>query len=453
MSETDPSSAPVPVFPVPALPYSYATDRRRPGIITAIGVICITVAALSVLFSLSSGGYSFLFYAMSKGRQVASAIAATSTPVSTPAPAQSPVLRQDDASVAVNALDSLLSLDNAHVNELDRLMRRHGRKVFAGDDDKPLTLAAVRAAVTQSTPLSAGLGKAVFSTAQGTVEIYSDRAVFKSADGATTVETSARHNRDQESATNPSTSTMTYSMSVNSSVVAGMPSASLPTPLTEAQIKQIILSARQSGTPINNAQLQALHAELAKSNQILTSARSASPVLGTVAETNGNLAITFDSTNMLILDPKGKVLLSGAMPIPDFGVSGALATVNGLEALASIALAIYLLIVGILVLRGSFSSPRLLRIYALIKIPLAIVAGIGLSLLGYGMANASANNPMMGSGSAPSSPKLGFFIFGVVAVLLGLALPVGILIALRTKAVRNYYNSVAPLQNQAEGSS
>lgn len=453
MSEADPVSVPVPAFPVAALPYSFATDQRRPGIITAIGVLCITVAALSVLSSLMEGGYSVLFYVISKSQGMATRYVTTSVPATPAAPAQSPALPGGDASVAVNALDSMLSLDNAHLRELDRLLRRHGRQVFGGDDDTPLTSAAVRAAVMQSTPLSAGVGEAAFSTAQGTVDIYSDRAGFKSADGVTTVETSARLNRDQETTANSSTTAATYSASVSSSVVAGTPPVSTPTALTGAQIKAVISSAQRFGTPINNAQLQALRAELAKPNQVLTSGTSLSPVLGVVTQPSGNQVITFDTSSMLILDPKGKVILSGPMPMPHFDVSGTLATVNALEAVASIGLAIYLLIVGILVLRGSFSSPRLLRIYALIKIPLAIVAGIGLTLLGYAIANASANNVVMGTSGASTNAKLGFVIFGVFAILLGLALPVGILIALRTKTVRNYYNSIVPSPERAEGSS
>jgi hypothetical protein len=308
--------------------------------------------------------------------------------------------------------------------------------VFGGDDDTPLTAASVREAVSESKPLSKSSGKARFSTENGTVEIYPDHAVFTSADNSKTVDTSARHNRDQVSNSNSSTS-------FSSSVVVGGPPVS--TTLTAAQIDQVVKAAKAFGTPINSAQLRSLRMELAKPNQGLVTPTGPSQVISVVAQPNGNLAIYFDTGNMLILDPRAKVILSGPMPMPNFGVGGGLAIMNSLEALASIGLAIYLLIVGIMVLRGSFSSPRLLRIYALIKIPLAIVGGIGLAMLAYALSNGLTNNPAMGMSGSPASPKAAYVIAGVVATLIGLALPIGLLIALRSKTVRGYYNSVAPL--------
>lgn len=436
MSLGDPSLPP----PIPVQAYAYsATDQRRPGIITAIGVICITVACLSGLSSFIGGLYSVGFYLVSQrlATRTATSYSTSSAAGSAPASTTSPALPGGDASVAANALDSMLSLDNAHLRELDRLLRRHGREVFGGDDDTPLTAASVREAVTDPKPLSKASGKAQFSTENGTVEIYPDHAVFTSADNSSTVDTSGRRNQDQVSHSNSGTS-------FSSTVVVGGPPVS--TTLTAAQINQVVASAKAFAIPITSAQLQSLRTELAKPNQELVTPTSLSPVNSVVAQPNGNLLINFDTGNMLILDPQAKVVLSGPMPMPNFGVSRGLATMNALEALASIGLAIYLLIVGIMVLRASFSSPRLLRIYAWIKIPLAIVAGFGLTRFGYALSNAFANNPVMGMNASSGSPEAGYIIAGVAATLFGLALPIGLLIALRSKTVRDYYNSVTPSQ-------
>lgn len=439
MSLSDPSFPPP--IPVQAY-YAYSpTDSRRPGIVTAIGVICITVACLSGLTSFIGGMYSVGLYFVSQAQSRMTTMrsptyVSSSTAVAGPSSNNSPALPGGDASVAVNALDSMLSLDNAHLRELDRLMRRHGREVFGGDDDTPLTAASVREAVSDSKPLSKSSGKAQFSTEKGTVEIYPDHAVFTSAHSAKTVDTSARHNRDQVSHSNSATS-------FTSAVVVGGPPVA--TTLTTAQIDQAVKAAKAFGTPITSAQLKSLRRELAKPNQGLVTPTGTSPVISVVTQANGNLAIYFDTGNMLILDPRAKVILSGPMPMPNFGVSASLATMNTIEAIASIGLAIYLLIVGIMVLRGSFLAPRLLRIYALIKIPLAIVGGVGLTMLGYALSNALTNNLAMGMSGSPASPKAGYIMAGVVATLLGLALPIGLLIALRSKTVRNYYNAVAPM--------
>lgn len=436
MSRADPPFFP----PIPSQPLAYSIPARagRPGIITAIGVTCIVIACLSALSSFISGTYSVGFYMMSRiSAQVGSMTATLATasanagPATMPGP--SPVLPGGDAGVAVNAIDSMLSLDSQHLRELDRLMRRHGRQVFGGDDDTPLTAAAVRQAVISSKRNGA---IPQFTTSQGTVDIFADRATFTSADGSTTVTTSARRNQDQITQSSPGGGTM--------STVAVNTTAAPPTTLTTVQINQAVALAQGMVPKPNAAQLRSLRAELSKPNQPLATVAGAKPVTATSQQPNGNLMIYFDSGNVLILDPRGKVISSGTFPMPNFGISGGLAMTDALEGLASIGLAIYLLIVGILVLRGSFASPRMLRIYAWIKIPLALIAGIGLTMLGYELSRAILSNPTMGAASSSaSSARAGFAIAGGLAVVFGLAFPVAILIALRSRTVSEYYNAVA----------
>src|SRR5207344_445471 len=66
---------------------------------------------------------------------------------------------------------------------------------------------------------------------------------------------------------------------------------------------------------------------------------------------------------------------------PPFKVSSAGAIIVGIESVLSLALAIYLLVAGILTLRQSLRGRQLHLIYAIIKIPLVIVAMIGTYLL------------------------------------------------------------------------
>lgn len=437
MSGTDPAWTPPPA-PVQALPYSLAA-ASRPGIVTAIGVLCITIACLSAISSFVGAMYSVGFYLATRvqaqmATMSASFASAAANASSTTAPTASAALSGGEAAVAVNTLDSILSLDPPHLSELDRLMRRHGREVFGGDEDKPITAADVREEVLTSTKQRGSPGAAEFSTAQGTVRILADRAEFTSADGSETVRTSARRKSDQ----------VTHGLSNNPAAGAAAAGGSAPsTTLTPTQVNQVITSAQTMGTSINGPQLQSLRAELSKPNQALVTPASPMPVTSVTTQPDGNLALVFDTGNMLILGQQGKVISSGPVPMPNFGISGAMATVTALEGLASAALAVYLLIVGIMVFRGSFYCPRMLRIYAFIKIPLALVAGTGLATFGYAISKAVMSSPAAGmSGASIDSLRTGFVLGGVTATLLGLAFPIGILLALRSRSVSNYFNSV-----------
>lgn len=433
----------MPPLPVQSLGYSVSTTARKPGIITAIGVMCIVIACLSAFASFISGMYSVGFYFVSQVQSsvammrpaMMSAAAATTAPSNGPS-GNSSALPSGDAGVAVTAIDNMLSLDPPKVRELDRLMRRHGRDVFGGDDDTPLTAATIRGAVTSSNP---GTSQSDFTTAQGTVEIFSDHATFTSADGSTTVRTSARLNQDQSSHTTASGAT-TYATSVYAN--AG-PTSVPATTLTSAEVNTAVSAAQAMGT-LNPAQVRSLTAELSQPNQTLVTPATPAPVMGVMIQPNGNVAITFDTGNLLILDGKGKVVSSGPPPMPNFGISGTLAAINALEAVASVGLAIYLLIVGIVVLRGSFAAPRMLKIYAWIKIPLAVIAGVGLAMFGYALADAILSSPSLGMGGPNAgSTKLGFALGGAAAIVFGLAFPVGLLLALRSKSVSEFYNTVS----------
>src|SRR5947207_1929215 len=64
LPESPPPVIPVAV-PVQRLEYTLPGSNRRPGILTAIGVLSIILASLSGLYSLISGLQGFGFYAMS----------------------------------------------------------------------------------------------------------------------------------------------------------------------------------------------------------------------------------------------------------------------------------------------------------------------------------------------------------------------------------------------------
>jgi hypothetical protein len=99
-------------------------------------------------------------------------------------------------------------------------------------------------------------------------------------------------------------------------------------------------------------------------------------------------------------------------------------------------LAVYLLVCGILTLRQSARARRLHLVYAFIKIPLSITAGVASAWV--------MRDMMSGFAGAAGAPPLQVTLFtGFVPVLLGCAYPVALLIALNLRWVREYYNASA----------
>lgn len=415
-------------MPVPVQSLGYSSpqyERRRPGIITAIGVLCIVISCLSGIFSFIVAGETSAVYMMTKmfgsmGRSTSMATSATAA-----APPASTGLPIGDSGVAVNALQSMLSLDPAHHRELDRLMRSHGREVLGEDEDEALTGAGVRAAVTSNTPQGAGgAGVAMFTTNEGTASIFNDHAVFTSSHGSQTVTTSARRNSDSVA--------RSFSVAV---ATTGPGSSGLST----AQVNLVVAAVQAAATtpPLNPAQINSLRTEVSAPTQALVTPGTPAPVISAFVQPGGNATITFNTGSALVLGPAGQVISSG-VTFPRFNISGSAFIPVIAEAVASVALAIYLLVVGIVVLRGTFTAPRLLRIYCGIKIPLGLIAGIGTGWLGAQfMRSVTSMSP---AGSAPGN--FIFIIWGSVLGLIGLAFPVALLIALRTRTVRNYYNTV-----------
>jgi hypothetical protein len=101
---------------------------------------------------------------------------------------------------------------------------------------------------------------------------------------------------------------------------------------------------------------------------------------------------------------------------------------------ASVGLAIFLLVSGIMTLGQSPRGRRLHLIYAAIKIPLEIVAVLAAMWLARDFM--SAVNPA-GAGGMPT----GLGLFSGLMALLGIAYPVGLLIAFNTRSMREYYGA------------
>ncbi|HEX5244207.1 MAG TPA: hypothetical protein VFW23_13165, partial [Tepidisphaeraceae bacterium] len=140
-----PIAPPPPPIPVAALSYSMPLKDRRPSLVTAIGVIGIIVATLSMLTSLGTGGYDaicVMIGAVSSSMAAAPRATATvnvasmGTPATPAAPNYIPPnddalpddgLKQADRVSVEGALSSLQSFNNSQFNELDNFLAQSGQ--------------------------------------------------------------------------------------------------------------------------------------------------------------------------------------------------------------------------------------------------------------------------------------------------------------------------------------
>jgi hypothetical protein len=103
-------------------------------------------------------------------------------------------------------------------------------------------------------------------------------------------------------------------------------------------------------------------------------------------------------------------------------------------------LAVLLLVAGLLVFRRSPASRRLHRIYAWVKIPVALAGAVGIGWMYGSLVGAFTAMPGQGQPAA----TMVFWMYTIGAAVLGCAYPVGLLFALRSSQVRAYYNSISP---------
>jgi hypothetical protein len=212
--------------------------------------------------------------------------------------------------------------------------------------------------------------------------------------------------------------------------------------LSANDIEAIIARAQQrTANGLTPQQTAAIKSLLSAPGQSYISMRSlrfgGSPADNTHAmiQSGGAVTITFPDGQATIA-ADGRVISSfstaGFAPgAPVVTVSKPAATVVIIEAMLSFLLAIYLLVIGILVLRQNSKGRLLHNIYAGLKLPLAIVATIAT----YQFWATFRASTTTGSAAAIGMAAL---------VALGMVYPLGLLIVMQTRTVRDYYKSAQP---------
>jgi hypothetical protein len=111
-----------------------------------------------------------------------------------------------------------------------------------------------------------------------------------------------------------------------------------------------------------------------------------------------------------------------------------------ITSILSCGLAIYLLVIGIMVMRDSLAGRKLHWIYVGLKIPLVIASAIAAAVMWSSFGNAIAANA--GPGAPPPPAFMGSFmaIGAIFGSLFGLAYPVGLIFVLMSRTAKQYYS-------------
>jgi hypothetical protein len=427
MSQIPPQVGPIPVQPLYALPVVPA----RPGIITAIGIISIVVAALSLLGGLVTALWSFSFLMISA---VSSAAFTPPAPATAPAPmltsqvTTAPSLRvtssgfeEADRAIVLEAMESVRPLSDARHKQMDKLLAKCGKQIFPIGNLK--LYKAVTNAINDSgqSYSSNGNGPDYFVLAKGRIEVNDDRALFDPLDGGEKVRVADDEPEEDSNALTPAE--------------------------IDAIIKKSQQMAQQKLTP---QQIAGWTSELQDPNQSLFTstnkpARTAQQLITVTVQPDGS-AMFQTRTGFVSMAQNGGILFSSSTMTAGWGRAGGgppikinkgAAAMAMTDAIGGLLLAILLLIAGILALRQSPRARRLHLIYALIKIPLVIVGTIGWAWMMHDLMTSLSKTvgvaPM--AGMRPMSTAM------MTVGIIGCIYPIALLIVLNTRSVKEYYAS------------
>jgi hypothetical protein len=220
--------------------------------------------------------------------------------------------------------------------------------------------------------------------------------------------------------------------------------ATAPATLTPSEIQSIVQRVQQmSGNGLSPAQVSTLQSALQTNSPPLVSpAYAFSPILTVDKSPDGSVDIQFNGGGALSLNSGGQVVSQSAAgtaivpTLPRIGIG--VGVLLGVDALASLALAVLLLVAGIQVFRNSPGAARLHRIFAVLKIPVGVFGAAAVALMYGQMLGSMGGGAFRGPGGT-RMVEIGYFTGYFV---LSCAYPIALLIVLRTRGVRAYYQSV-----------
>ncbi len=188
--------APMPVETLPPLPEGYMEGTwgrtiRRPGIVTAVGIISIVVGSLGIFGGGLSSLYSAIFYMVGQTTQAMANAAAMAPPAQVAAapsaPAFTPIETEDDGvesnirSSIIEGLRSARPINANREQQLEALLAKDG-KFIVPLSEKGVSSLAVSQSIGSRGRLPAmngqGEGADYFELPTGRIEVDDDRALF-----------------------------------------------------------------------------------------------------------------------------------------------------------------------------------------------------------------------------------------------------------------------------------
>jgi hypothetical protein len=435
MSQPQTESQPLPVQP---LQYVIPAYRGRPGLITAIGVISIVLASLGILGGLFSVLQASGYYMMSIMSTRVTA-RATSRSVVVTAPAPVPVnggtvpgagprgMNDVERRAAAAALTRLRPMTPRRKSQLDAILAQAGKDMAVDD---------VTASGVMDETRSGEAPPDYFVTPAGRLEVFNDRAVFFPSNNSPAVRVSAP---PTGAANPPAPVAEGQTSAVAVEVPATAPAAATTAPaiagLTPAEVQSVVQQAQASASPpLNAAQVAALQALLAAPGQQLVQPGAVQGAVLAVYNSGGSSVVQFSNGGSVTIASTGAVTSMSATPVmPTFSINPVSLTAMAVTAVLSLALAVYLLVCGILTLRQSQRARRQHLIYVALKLPVAVAGAVAAALV-----NHDIKASVTPAGGA--APTWTFSLFtGGVPLVLGCAYPLALLIALNLKQVKDYY--------------
>ena len=428
----------------PGMPeMGYATPMRggRPGIVTALAVFSIIVACLGVLGSVVAGLASTGFLVTAERVVPMLLTAAANPPVgmttTTPPPPVTapagPVVGpngMDEAQrlVVINGLLYLQPLSPERQAQVDAILATAGKKIFppgpeaGGPAATPQGIAAtVQDSGEMFTARQDQVGPHYFVTPTGRLVVHDTRAVFEPDDGSSAVRSSV-----------------------------GGPVQGLTPEQVQSVIDQAKEAGKAAGVLVGAAHESSLRILLSDPTQTLVPTHRLTGAVKSVSGAGGAVTIQFGG-GPVSLGPQGEVLPAGPATAAAGPPKVSRVAFGGVLIAAGLgfALAVYLLIAAVLLLRRSPRSRRMHLTYAWMQLAVTVVAGalfwwMVRDFSGQVTAAVEAATP---AGATPVSVLTGMpwgrmSAWGLAFAALGCVYPIVLLIVMRTRTIRHYFASV-----------
>jgi hypothetical protein len=205
-----------------------------------------------------------------------------------------------------------------------------------------------------------------------------------------------------------------------------------PAVLTPQEVGAVVnrIQEMNTTTPLTPLEVSALTSILqSNTGPLFGTPRDMPALLGqisSVVNTGGTTYVTFQNGGVVTVSSGGATVTAGGINTPNgpFKLASAPAAIVVIENILSVGLSIYLLVIGILTLRNSPAGAKLHKVYAWLKLLLAVTGAGGLFWL------------ILGSGgTAPWA-----WVSGIMVLVIGIIYPIVLLLILPTKSMREWYS-------------